>query len=329
MDFAELSKILLEMYEINKEYCDQIQILMSNPKMIKYMYYKPIRKIYSLHDLIMDYDCTVNLVLVDENEDTPIIDTVDTIVDILDSYRASYFNYKEIYDQISTFRNQHVQKQLSINNWRLMPLNSTFSRNQHIVRRILDKLVKKYKFFYIKHWSFTNDLNQPGGLIYDFYGIFIHNGVLVQFVIECDNDDHFNCRSSKFTSIHINDIIKQYYLFQINVHLLRLNNKSDAKHIVPRFLKTIANTQQYVIWNKIRAIPGLFTSRSKNDDLMRIYNNYVENHNNYLKMDKRADLEENVVYDPKKDINFTSEPADIGFTVSDGVINSILKKSFR
>jgi hypothetical protein len=52
----------------------------------------------------------------------------------------------------------------------------------------------------------------------------------VLFVIEFDGEQHFSDNQFyNFKNSHINDIIKQYYLEEMNIHLLRISDVDDIE----------------------------------------------------------------------------------------------------
>lgn len=114
-------------------------------------------------------------------------------------------------------------------------------------------------FFFYKHkWPFCRKVCR---LEYDFYCILIHENRLIQFVIEFDGGFHYEkTEYFNFDNYHKSDIIKQYYLLQMNVHLLRL---TDVKQVVIEcFINRLIKTSKYLSYGKINPIKKIFTDDS-------------------------------------------------------------------
>lgn len=141
------------------------------------------------------------------------------------------------------------------------------SSGEIIVKRFLDKIAIKYDFYYFYQyrWDFCRD-KLP--LEFDFYCFLIYEGKVIQFVIEYDGDQHYdNLSMFDYEYIHRHDILKQYYLFQMNIHLLRINNGHNVNKTIVNFINEVLTSKRYVIHNPITPISHLFQDMNKHDGL--------------------------------------------------------------
>jgi hypothetical protein len=149
------------------------------------------------------------------------------------------------------------------------------SKGETLVMNFLDKMAKKYKlyYFYLYRWHFCKDKN---ALEYDFYCVMIYENRIFQWVIEFDGDQHFrNISRFNFVITHKHDILKQYYLAELNIHLLRLNKQSDINKSIVDFVNQILVSDKYVIVNKINPIQKLFKDESEHDGL-KCFNKFID-----------------------------------------------------
>lgn len=114
------------------------------------------------------------------------------------------------------------------------------------VMRVLDIISEQYEFyyFYLHRWNFCRDAYS---LEYDFYCILMYNGYFYHWVIEFDGDQHYS-DCGFFTSDHARDILKQYYLAELNIHLLRIRESSFdiVFKKIQKFINVVINTNVYV-----------------------------------------------------------------------------------
>lgn len=222
-----------------------------------------------------------------------------------------------------------------------LPVKSLLSENVLKIINILDNIKKYYvKFFY--DWSFVQKfeqvqryqrrkINYLQPFVYDIYGITIYRTQLQQFVILYDDYTHFDSQSEYYADIHINDIYKQFILFQMNIHLLRLNKKSNFRKEIFSFLKKITGTTKYIIVNPIEPNVKIFKSLNNCElDIENFSHHYSNNHNIYL---KKPDIDPSE-YDHNYDQYFyelmygknylENKPADQEFKVSNNVLEQIL-----
>ena len=166
------------------------------------------------------------------------------------------------------------------------------SSGETLVMRFLDKLVKKYTFYYFyrQRWPFCKNKNT---LEYDFYCVMTYNKYIIQFVIEYDGEQHFRqIGNYDHNGCHKHDILKQYYVSQLNIHMLRLNDGSNIKTSIIDFINKILVTNKYVIVNKIVAKKELFNDESDHKGLI-LFQKYC------ALMKQKSSIEPNILSDKK------------------------------
>ncbi|AUL79942.3 hypothetical protein QJ857_gp0217 [Tupanvirus soda lake] len=307
---------------------EEKKYLMNQPKMIEYLFNKPMRKINCLRDLLqIDYDSTIKTVRMEKKDTIAITSNFFLMSETLKRYSAVY----QIYEK-NTQENHHIK-------FDYLPSSHHFSLVEQTVMKILDKYEYKYKISYLYKWNFMTEgehlvltkqptINFELPFVFDFYGILINHGQMVQFVIECDfptKSDNNNHTQNK----HITDIIKQYILLQMNINLLRINPQSNIEKEIVNFMRKIKNTTKYIIQNPIKPAVHLFDSKTPNDDLEAFCKDYDYNHVVYLKIPNKK----NTVYDSDDDEFFEQqqteelcESGDSKYVVDRDIFLKILKE---
>lgn len=170
----------------------------------------------------------------------------------------------------------------------------TPSKGELSIMAFLDKLTSKYKlyYFYLHRWSFCKNKNL---IEYDFYCVLIHQGYVFQWVIEYDGDQHYkDTHFFDFNNNHKRDILKQYYLAELNIHLLRLNKNLDIKKSIINFINKILITDKYVIVNKIDPIEELFCDKFEHSGLI-YFNKFIDNMKLHNEFSSCEEIEERKV----------------------------------
>ena len=148
------------------------------------------------------------------------------------------------------------------------------SEGESLVMNVLDKIAtdKRWKFYYFYNYRgfVCKNINL---LSYDFFCILVFKNKLFMFVIEYDGAQHFknNPKYNNLDETHKHDILKQYYLSQLNVHLLRLADDSDIKYDIDNFMKQIQHTDKYVVVNRMESDTKLFTDKSEHKGLITFH----------------------------------------------------------
>jgi hypothetical protein len=165
------------------------------------------------------------------------------------------------------------------------------STGENMVIDFLDKMCHSYRehyqfyYFYSYRWLFCCD-KQP--LECDFYCFMISMDQMdrnVQFVIEFDGEQHFEATGMNcFEYTHVHDIMKQHYLYEMNIHLLRINNGHNMETSIVSFINRILTSKTYVSVNEIQPIMKYFTNTDKHAGLIK-FNKYHHKMHKALKDD--------------------------------------------
>lgn len=261
---SEISKLGIELSKIYDKYSQEKYKYINHKRIIEYLFNKPLEKIST------NYESTVRLVRLELSDPTFISCKFDIMHTLLSNYSEKHKNYvrlcKKYYGEA---------KSMNIN---YLPTVYELSHQEKNIMKILDLIESKVpnKFKYIYKWNFmvegednnivklpTVNYQQP--FVYDFYGVTMWHNQLVQFVILFDNDNSQT------------DIEKQYILHQMNIHLLRLNRKSNFKKDIISFIKRIRNSTEYII-------QGALKPSTKVIDFPLFDDDYEYNHKIYLKI---------------------------------------------
>ena len=336
---VNISKYLLELSKIYDAYYNEKKLLMSNPKIMEYLYNKPMRRCDHLDDLLIEYDCTVKKVLINDTDKLSITSKFIIMTEYLNRYRIIYSKYNHCLVKYSELKIKNPMiKSLNDEDW-IKEIFSDMSDKEKEILSILYDIEEIYGLNYFYHWSFSIEPKTKNSLNYDFYCSFVHDHKLIQFVIEYDKNYHFMLHTNNFKSnasreftvlknIHVQDIMKQHHLYQMNVHLLRLHRNSNIKNRIIKFINKITKTKKYIIINRIQPIKKFFT-HIVNRNLLLFNDQYYVNHINFLqrirKIDDTDDLfDEDVLDDdPFDDPNFTNIQPDNGYSISGNVFKNI------
>ena len=306
-------------------YVETKKELLNNRKIIEYMYNKPIIKTKTLASLIIDDDSSVKTVLLDEQDFNYIRGHFDTLSLLLQAFTEQHDKYIKHY---------HLK-----NNFKYLPKYSALKPKLKEIMQILGKYEQANKLFYIYKWSFLQEgshnsimklptVNYTHDFIYDFFGTFYNKHRLILFVIQYDDDIHFNQSGKTFSKIHINDIMIQYILRQLNIHLIRLSKKSNFSNQIVSFFKRIIKTTDYVVQNPINPIANFFPPI----DSQRLLNfsvDYKYNHIIYLKrLSKKQEPEDNYQGQIDKDFYLDHDP-DEGVVMDNKDVQDILAEKRR
>ena len=330
---SKISKIGIKLYLKDEKYLQYKKKFLNNKKVITYLFNKPLEKITSLHSLIsLTYDNTINLVRLELNDN--FLYDFDFIFLLLNDF----INYFGVLKKYTIRLNNHNLSKWKFHNF----IEPTIY--QHKIIDILEEMPDRTnnKLLYVYNWTFlivgnhTNlniqaKMNYQSNEMYDFYGIITNYGQMIHFVILYDDDSHFDMNSNKFIQIHQKDIMIQYFLYQMNINLLRLSKKSDFKKEIYSFMDKIRNTTSYILQNQIKPIPSFFKSKKENIHLTTFCDDYEYNHKIYLTNTNKKKYQYDWKYDnffEKQSIknNYSKIPMDEGIVVPKNFLKGILKE---
>lgn len=329
---SKVKKLGLTLSKRYESFVQQKIELMNHPKMIEYLYNKPIINVREIEDLVVDHDSTVRLVRLDMTQlNLEIRPCMFMLREIMRLYDETYHSYCK-----------HTKKN---NIMRNLAIKSDLSSLERSVYKFLEKCEQRNLLSYLYKWSFViphheltsvlqkYPINYTHPQVYDFYGMIFSHKQLVQFVIMCDDDTHYDDTNSDFMDIHLNDIILQFILFQMNIHLLRLNKRSLVHSQIKKFLKKINNSTEYVCIGAIQPQLDIIKQFEFHQDstgfenLTNFLSEYRKNHIAYNKQPKSNDLSDSddEYYQEKTLNNISDDPSKKSYTVSQDIINKIIQ----
>ena len=122
-----------------------------------------------------------------------------------------------------------------------------FYMGEDIVINALNELKKKYSIFYF----YKYEIPICKDIEFNFFVIIIHNNKLYQFVIELErfSKTHY---SLQYVEYHKMSVMKDYFLYQMNLHLLRIltHQFETINKLITNFIKKILKATTYLIINK-------------------------------------------------------------------------------
>lgn len=296
-------KILLKLYNeyllIKKKY-------LNYPKITEYLFNKPV-----VRKIKWQYDGEIKPVFMDPVS-IPFLDiAVNNLLDTLLSFSTEYAKYLDMVNKYTNI----VGKKLSMPNVKYLPIYADLGDAEKRIIKILESLKQKYQMDYVYKWDFVVNgirsnnrqkypINYSNDFVYDFFGQIIYDGKLILFVIEyCDD-------------VTEQDIMKQHVLFQMNVHLLRLDKKSNILSEIKDFIKKIIATEKYVMCNGI--------NHELDTDALNIFiTEYKQNHIAFLKNPPPEDLPRYQEFDVN---DLDDEPDEDAIAVKPDTVNKIVKK---
>lgn len=147
----------------------------------------------------------------------------------------------------------------------------------NILDNMEDLLGDEYEICYLHShsWYFVRDVLP---LESDFYVFVFHKGFIHQINIEFDGRQHFmEIPGRDFKYIHRHDILRQFYMRKLGIHVLRLNDTdSDIEKSIIKFIKQVVKSDKYIISNGIVPIKEHFTDKTQHPCLIEFNNFYNE-----------------------------------------------------
>lgn len=248
------SEIITTHYEFNR-----LSTLLLDMECIRkylFSFRKPLS--YSLLELKNDiWFNNIHHIELKKKEMKKVVNKLDKIYELYGTLHYAYYVHYRIIAYAREISKENLKCFSGNNNARGYDL---ISGNELKVMNILAELRKSYKmwFFYKHKWSFCRN---KCVLEYDFYGILIHENDMIHFVIEYDGDYHFKTNEES-KKLHICDIIKQYYLRRMGIHLLRLNKKSNIELSIDVFFEKLIRDLLYVSIGALTLRPKMFNDNS-------------------------------------------------------------------
>jgi hypothetical protein len=344
---SKIARIGKELSRIYEDFLIVKYNYLNHKRIVEYLFNKPLEKVSSYYNLMaINYDSSVKLVRLEKKGSTEF----DYYFSLLNKNFNNFSDKYDLYEKyIKIYEQQHDKNFNNLLKFDYLPVLSKSTIHERKIIQILngiydaidDKYHCLYKWNFMVEGEYTNlmklpTVNYQQSFVYDFYGITLWHNQLVQFVILFDDDSHFDSTVETFEKIHHDDILKQYMLYQMNIHLLRLNKRSDLKKEIYSFIKRIRISTKYIIEGKIKPISRFFQSNKIINELVLFKEDYQYNHLIYLKtpVKKCPDyvLDDDKYFEQQsiKD-NYSEVAADSGAMVSTDVLKNIIedKKDFH
>ena len=303
-------KISAELFQIYEKYLDCKKKLLNNPKMLEYLFYRPIHKIDNLADIDKKTsDDYFNPTIVSEDQKK-------IIQELLFHMRCKMLEYISNYEIYKT--------EISKKSLKDAPITVNFTSSIDKIGCILHDL----EIDFVYNWTFkqreeylnpydVKPYNFETDTPVDYYGCYFSQNKktynMYQFAIIYD---------SKSKRLTINDYLEQYYLKKMNVHLLRLVNGSDFNAEIKYFFKKILNGKHYVIRNAL----GIDFKKDISNKLEKFYQDYDYNKVIYLKYYRKH--EEDICDSDENPVKVSKKPADESYSVTDNDIKKLIGKKY-
>jgi len=296
----------------------------------KYLFGDDPMKIYSLRDLVSVCNYrkkTVNVQLTEKIRKF----VIDEILVLWENQKKIYESYKYIRERCISCRKYYSYHRLLLGNRVKHPLGVNLSSALEedvldCLRLIVKKYVEKigcdnFSMFYFYSHCIQFCKNEESALLeFDYYCIMIYRNRLIIFVIEVDGDQHntggFNKKSIRddIDFQHVRDVLKQYYLSQMNIHLLRVNETESVYYQITKFIQLLIDTDDYVVVNRRVPIINNFSVSADHPGIARFCDYYDMQYRDLCRMS-----------DDNDDDNISDDPS-IGFEISPDILNEVLCK---
>ncbi len=258
---------------------------------------------------------------------------------VISELKQLWKNEKELYEKYTVLRNKckSCRKYYS-KNYKILKKASQhplgINKSSEAEEKTLDclhELFNQYQLYYFYSHKFNFCRNNILYVLeFDFYCFMIHDNRLIQFVIEIDGEHHvtggFSRRKDdENNSQHVRDIMKQYYLSQLNIHLIRINKFENIKNQIIEFIDEIISSSKYVITNPIK-IQDIYFKSKVNHDGLQLFNNYFSKYRT-LYLDS-LDEDGNIYRCDSGNVLDDYNPGGIDYVVSADEFQKFMKEKY-
>lgn len=312
-----IKKLIMTMSKIYDAYEDDRKIILNHPKILEYLFAKPITKRDNLIDAIKTTDNIFSSIILSKNHANEIQLLFISALKSIEQYRKLYIEYHKL---------TKTGSEIIFNKY--IPFRIHSSTIFYRIMDILDEL----NICYIINWSFKRiDKYVNAALIkpycfnldikIDFLGcVFVKTKdfltqKMILFAIIYDNAKRFN----KF------DYLKEYYLRRMNIHLLRINSEMDLMLEIKKIIHKIKKNETYVLLNGL-TIPHEIDVSS---ELKLFYQNYDYGHDIYMKYYDKKKYENIDVPDEPIDMNIYSDtPCDNSVKINQDLYKKLVGSKY-
>lgn len=142
------------------------------------------------------------------------------------------------------------------------------------IQKVLKKLKTQYDLYYFHNYR-LNFCKNKINLEYDYLCMLINNGLILLFVIEYDGEQHYGPNKIyDYEETHKRDILKQYYLYNLNINLIRLNKKSEVSKEIKKFIKDMIQKKDYLLKNPIKPNKKICNDKSEHNGIKLFEEHY-------------------------------------------------------
>jgi len=299
--------------------CKCLNDVLENYVFKQYLFQDELIEISSLKDLtkLRNYRQSINVMRLDKEMYKYVMDVMS---DAWDQPLEMYGSYKWVRWKYALWREYYRNNRALLKGRVKYPLLKNIpSALENNVLDCLTLISKEYTLFYFySHRLYFCRNNVLYTLEFDYFCIMIYENRLILFVIEADGSQHdtggFNgANISGIDMTHVRDVLKQYYLSQLSIHLLRIDRTRSVHNQIIRFIDLIVASDDYIIMNKRKPIKINFIDDSEHEGILKFCNNYNVEHRRVRQvLDNPGD---NIGEDPSK-----------GFSVKADVLQKVLNR---
>jgi len=295
------SKEYTKKYIKDKYYLD---FVVSDPTLINYFYSRKIKPIRCLNDLLnVDYNFRIGDI---NYADYYYDDFYESALECMKINKQKFYlnfmkyyfcciinNFYNVCDHFFEFISKYFFDVPNVKQMHSFVLNNSdimkeinkgnkfnyISTGELNTLRILDSLIDVgFKIVYFSEYVF-DFFRFREHLRLDFFCILVLKHKIVPFVIEFDGEQHYNSNARhadvKCADSHVRDILKQYYLAQMGIHLLRVRQRDCSTRVIIQFVADIAKSDMYIQANPILPEAAFFKSKDDHEALIQFCNNMV------------------------------------------------------
>lgn len=298
---------VIALSSIYSKYLDLKFELLNNKKIIEYMYNKPISKVETEINS-NNYDDDIKIIILSDDEKIIINNTMINILELHTEYTNKYYESKKN---------------------RTSELKIDLTKNEILIAEFLEKIATKYHndFVYTFNWNFNIDgddsnllkkatVNFQDNHNYSFFGITTFKNHLIMFVIIYINNSNDH-----------NIVIRQYMMYNMNINILILSEKSNIEEEIRHFIKKIKHTTDYTIYNQV---VNKKIINKHNEVIINYIDDYKYNYIINTKNEKSKKNIDNINYTDDfyekiiiKD-SWTDENQDSELKISNNIFNKII-----
>ena len=316
----QISKYYLVLSKLYKLCLLEKQELLNHPKIIEYLFKKPIKQYANIqvaYELIQEsYVEKIKMSTLDKTK-------INSSFLVSSNYMKKYIDVYTKYQKLITHYTNNNKKM----HFKKPPFAPKISSHLIKIINVLDDLddveyIPFWSFHYMEEYLDAEEkkpFNFNCNLIYDFYCCLFVSKKMIQFVIKWDGPN-----------INSTDI----YALQLNMHILKLDKKSNLKKDIANFIKKISKSHQYIVQHNSTSLINNLDYDDFDNSYEEFINDYQYNHHLYIKYYSRINLLDENNSESENDsesddiLNYSEKADDHGYAVNNDILKSIMRKKF-